>query len=417
MVRMISMKISKEKKYPLNVPGSKLYKLFRARLHFWFCRISSGRRGQGQTAQVGVLTNRKQFPIHELFSFSIFLISFALILNSCGSKKEETKVLKENKGYSQMNAPLEVEAYIVKPTVLNSSIDVAGTLLPFEETQIFPEVAGKVTYLSIKEGAFVRRGTLLAKLFNGDLQAQLQKFRVQAQIAEKTQQRQDQLLKIGGISQQDYDLSLLNVSSIKADIQVLEASINKTIIRAPFDGKIGFKNISIGAYVTPQTAITTIRQVSRLKLEFSVPEKYSPKVKVGNYISFTTETSSGKHAAKIIATESGITEDNRSLKVHAIVENVTKDIFSGGFASVNFDMGDNNQALMVPTQAIIPRSRDKQLIIYRGGNADFVIVTTGVRDSANVEILKGVAAGDTVVTTGLLSIKPDSKLTISSIKN
>ncbi len=374
---MIRIKILQEKKYPLSVFSNKFYKVF---------------------------------------TLAIFLISFAVILNSCGSKSKETKISQKKTANSQMNAPLQVEAYIVIPAVLNSSIDVAGTLLPFEETQIFPEVAGKVTYLEIKEGAFVKKGTLLAKLFNGDLQAQLQKLRVQSQIAEKTQQRQDQLLKIGGISQQDYDLSLLNVSSIKADIQVLEATINKTIIRAPFDGKIGFKNISIGAYVTPQTPITTIRQVNRLKLEFSVPEKYSPKVIVGNYINFTTETSSGKHAAKIIATESGITEDNRSLKVHAIVENVTKDIFSGGFASVNFDMGDNNQALMVPSQAIIPRSRDKQIIIYRGGRPDFTIVTTGVRDSANVEIIKGVAAGDTVVTTGLLSIKPESKLIISSIK-
>ncbi|MFS8083187.1 MAG: efflux RND transporter periplasmic adaptor subunit [Ginsengibacter sp.] len=374
---MIRIKILQEKKYPLSVFSNKFYKVF---------------------------------------TLAIFLISFAVILNSCGSKSKETKISQKKTANSQMNAPLQVEAYIVIPAVLNSSIDVAGTLLPFEETQIFPEVAGKVTYLEIKEGAFVKKGTLLAKLFNGDLQAQLQKLRVQSQIAEKTQQRQDQLLKIGGISQQDYDLSLLNVSSIKADIQVLEATINKTIIRAPFDGKIGFKNISIGAYVTPQTPITTIRQVNRLKLEFSVPEKYSPKVIVGNYINFTTETSSGKHAAKIIATESGITEDNRSLKVHAIVENVTKDIFSGGFASVNFDMGDNNQALMVPSQAIIPRSRDKQIIIYRGGRPDFTIVTTGVRDSANVEIIKGVAAGDTVVTTGLLSIKLESKLIISSIK-
>lgn len=347
---------------------------------------------------------------------TIIFFLFSVILTACSSETKEPKIAQKKGNHPQMNAPLQVEAFIVSPTVLNSSIDVAGTLLPFEETQIFPEVAGKVTYLEIKEGAYVRKGTLLAKLFNGDLQAQLQKLKVQSQIAEKTQQRQDQLLKIGGISQQDYDLSLLNVSSIKADIQVLEASINKTIIRAPFDGKIGFKNISIGAYVTPQTPITTIRQVNRLKLEFSVPEKYSPKVKVGNSIYFTTETTSGKHVAKIIATESGITEDNRSLKVHAIVENVTKDIFSGGFASVNFDMGNNNQALMVPTQAIIPRSRDKQIIIYRGGHPDFTVVTTGVRDSANVEILKGVAAGDTVVTTGLLSIKPDSKLSISSIK-
>src|SRR5690606_18582958 len=140
------------------------------------------------------------------------------------------------------------------------------------------------------------------------------------------QQRQEELIKIGCINQHDNDLSLLNVSTIKADMQILRADINKTVIRAPFDGKIGFKNISNGAYITPATVITTIRQVNRLKLEFSVPEKYSNVVKVGNNIHFTTETSAKKYTARIMATESGITQENRSLKVLAVVDKVDDDI-------------------------------------------------------------------------------------------
>jgi membrane fusion protein (multidrug efflux system) len=305
---------------------------------------------------------------------------------------------------------------VVRPTVLNSSIEVAGTLLPFEETEIHPEVAGKVVMLSIREGAIVRKGTLLAKLFDGDLQAQLHKLSVQLQIANKTQERQEELLKIGGISQQDYDLSLLNVSTIKADMQILQADINKTRIRAPFDGKLGFKNISTGAYITPTTVITTIRQVNKLKLEFSVPEKYSTKVAVGNSVSFSTESSNKRYSAKIVATESGITQETRSLMVHAIVENVDKGVTAGGFAKVNFDMGDDNEAIMVPTQSIIPEARDKKVIKYHDGTASFITVVTGTRDSSKVEILKGLAIGDTIVTTGLLQIKPGSKIKISSLK-
>jgi membrane fusion protein (multidrug efflux system) len=287
--------------------------------------------------------------------------------------------------------------------------------MPFEETEIHPEVSGKVTYLSIKEGAHVSKGTLLARLFDGDLQAQLQKLDVQLKVAEKTQERQQELLKIGGISQQDYDLSVLNVSSIKADMEVLKASIDKTIIRAPFDGKLGFKNISIGAFITPTTIITTIRQDSKLKLEFSVPERFTPAVKLGNVINFTTEATNKKYHVKIYATESGITEENRSLKVHAVVENVDKNITAGSFAKVAFDMGDNNKAVMIPTQAIIPEARDKKVIVYNGGLADFKTVTTGTRDSARVEILSGLSIGDTVITTGLLSIKPGSKINLSSL--
>lgn len=339
---------------------------------------------------------------------------FLFYLTSCGNtaKDPSPSAKKENK--PKPSVSLGVEGYVVKPSVLNSSIDVAGTLMPFEETEIHPEVAGKIVMLSIKEGSVVRRGTLLAKLFDGDLTAQLHKLNVQLEIAKKTRERQTDLLKIGGISQQDYDLSVLSVSTIEADMQVLNASINKTIIRAPFDGKIGFKNISIGAYVTPITIVTTIRQISKLKLEFSVPEKYTPKIAIGNVINFTNEASDKKYSAKIAATESGITEDNRSLKVHAIVENVDKNITAGSFAKVNFDMGNNNNAIMIPTQAIIPEARDKKVIISKGGVAQFNVVKTGERDSARIEILSGLNIGDTVITTGLLNLKAGSKINISS---
>lgn len=343
-------------------------------------------------------------------------ILFLFYFSSCGSKsKDPVDPPKKVKGPAA-NAPLAVEGYVVRPSVLNSSIEVAGSLLPFEETEIHPEVAGKVVLLSIKEGSIVKKGKLLARLFDGDLQAQLHKLNVQLEIAKKTQDRQDQLLKIGGISQQDYDLSVLNVSTIQADMQVLGASINKTIIRAPFDGKVGFKNISIGAYVTPATIVTTIRQINKLKLEFSVPEKYTSKIALGNVIPFSTESSDKKYEARIVATESGITQDNRSLKVHAVVENTDKNITAGSFAKVNFDMGNNNEAIMIPTEAIIPQARDKKVIVYHNGTADFNTVTTGVRDSAQVEILKGIKIGDTVITTGLLAIKPGTRITISSLK-
>ncbi|HEY5370012.1 MAG TPA: efflux RND transporter periplasmic adaptor subunit [Hanamia sp.] len=337
-------------------------------------------------------------------------------MSSCGSKKKNAGP-PISAGESHQNAVIAVQGYIIHPSVLHSSIEVAGTLLPFEETDIHPEVSGKVTYLSIKEGAHVKKGTLLARLFDGDLQAQLNKSKVQLEVAQKTQQRQSELLTIGGISQQDYDLSALDVSSIKADIQVLQAAIDKTIITAPFDGKLGFKNISIGAFITPTTVITSIKQDNKLKLEFSVPERYTPKVKLGNIVYFTTEASNKKYSAKIYATEAGITADNRSLKVHAAVENIDNNITAGSFAKAAFDMGDNNDAIMVPTQAIIPEARDKKVIVYNGGIADFKVVTTGTRDSAKVEILSGLSIGDTVITTGLLSIKPGSKINLSSLNN
>ncbi|MCO6498428.1 MAG: efflux RND transporter periplasmic adaptor subunit [Chitinophagaceae bacterium] len=349
--------------------------------------------------------------------FLFLLVPFLMI--SCGdSGKKNAKPPMRGGGPGGgggMRA-LSADAYIITPEVLKSSLQIAGTLLPMEVTEIHPEVSGKVTMLSVQEGAWVQKGTLLGRLFDGDLRAQLQKLKVQLQVAEKTEQRQNDLLAIGGISQQDYDLSVLNVNSLRADIAVLETEIEKTYIRAPFSGRLGFKNISVGAYITPQTIVTTIRQVDRLKLEFNVPEKYSNEVKVGNKVRFSTETTEGVQTATIMTIESGISENTRTLAVHAVVNNADNKLKPGGFAYVDFKLAEDDRAVLIPSQCIIPGARDKEVILFKGGRAEFVVVETGVRSADRIEITKGLTIGDTVLTTGLLSIKPGSQVTISSFQ-
>ena len=330
---------------------------------------------------------------------------FALFLYSCKSK---TVVVEKSKG----PGILSVDAYVVQTSTLHNTIDIPGTLLPFETTEIHPEVAGRIVQMNITEGSFISKGSLLCKLFDGDLQAQLRKSSIQLQIALKTEERQRQLLKIGGISQQDYDLSTLNASNIRADMQVLQANIAKTIIRAPFSGKIGFKNISIGAYVTPATIVTTIDQINKLKLEFSIPEKYQTFVQLGKPVSFTIEGSSKKYGGSIISTEAGISQDNRSLKARALIQATDAYLKPGEFVKVTFDMGDDNTAIMIPSQAIIPGARDKKVIVDKNGSAVFQVVQTAIRDSSNVQILNGLNIGDTIVTSGILSLKPGSKIKI-----
>jgi len=157
---------------------------------------------------------------------------------------------------------------------LAENLEVPGTLQPFEETEIRPEISGRLISLKIVEGGSVQKGALLAKLFDEDLQAQLNKLKVQLEIAQKTLERQRELLKIQGISQQEVDLSELQANNIKADMELVRVNISKTEIRAPYSGLLGLRNVSLGAYVTPTTLLTTLRQVNQLKLDFMVPEKY-----------------------------------------------------------------------------------------------------------------------------------------------
>jgi membrane fusion protein, multidrug efflux system len=348
---------------------------------------------------------------------SVFLAStLTLTLFSCKEKKKDPPIAAGPGGGQRGNAPVTVEGFVVRTKILSENIEVPGTLFPFENTEIRPEISGRIVSLNIPEGRPVSKGTVLVQLFDGDLQAQLQKLEVQLSIAEKTAERQKELLKINGISQQEVDLSELQVSNLKADIQLMKVNIEKTRIRAPFDGQIGLKNISTGAYVTPTNVLTTISQVNDLKLQFTVPEKYSENMKKGKQVNFTIEGSPKQYTATVLANESSIEANTRTLRVLAVVHGDQKQLVPGAFAKVQLQMGKNNQAMIIPTQAVIPQARDKKVIVYRSGKPDYAIVTTGIRDSSFVQIVDGIKVGDTVVTTGLLAIRPESSIKLTKVQ-
>jgi membrane fusion protein (multidrug efflux system) len=287
--------------------------------------------------------------------------------------------------------------------------------LPFESTEIRSEISGRVTNLNIKEGETVAKGNILVKIFDADLQAQLKKLNVQLQITEKTEERQRELLKIGGIAQQDYDLSVLQLSNIKADIELVKVNIGKTEIRAPYTGKLGLKSISLGAYLSPTTLITTITQTDKMKLIFNVPEKYGANIKTHQTVDFNVDGYDKKFTAYVLAKESAIYESTRNLKILALVQGKDNALIPGSFVKISLELAANNAAMMIPTYAIIPQARNKMVATYQNGVAVMKKVTTGIRESGNVEILTGLNIGDTIITTGLLFVKPDSKIKLSKI--
>jgi len=339
-----------------------------------------------------------------------FLFICLVLLSACGGKVE--KITKDSRG---PRPQLKVDGIIAVPQAITESIEVPGNLLASETTEIHPEVSGRLTMLNVKEGGFVNKGTVIAKIYDADLQAQLQKLQAQLNIGNQTASRLSQLLKIQGISKQDYDMAVLNSNNIQADIEIVRTNIARTVIRAPFSGKLGLKEVSVGAYVTPQTIITVIRKTTDLRLDFTIPEKYINEIKPGGIVYFRVEGSYAKHSAKILATESGITENTRTLNVRAVVPGNDPSLVPGAFAKVMLDFAPDYTALMVPTQSIIPQTRGKKIALFKRGIAKFVDVTTGVRDSVNVQILSGVSSGDTIITTGLMSLKPDAKISINKI--
>ena len=347
-----------------------------------------------------------------LFGSGFIILSSVII--SCGEKKQTTTTTTGG-GPGGQPQVITADALIVSTSSLSADIEVPGTILANETTEIHPEISGRVVQLNVREGSFVGKGALLAKLYDGDLQAQLRKLQVQLQIAEQTENRQSQLLKIQGISQQDYDLSLLQVNNLKADMDILREAVRKTEVRAPFSGKLGLRNISQGAFVTPTTIITTIGQVSQLKIQFNVPEKYGSQLKNGQSINFTIDGSVRNYTANIIATEVTMDENTRSLAIRALVKNGDAALIPGVFAKVRIIVGKTEQAIMIPTIVVQPQGRKKLVYVYRGGKSIPADITTGIRDSSNVQVLTGLNVGDTVITTGLLFLRPGADVKLKNV--
>jgi membrane fusion protein (multidrug efflux system) len=352
-----------------------------------------------------------------LRSFFNGFLAIAILLSLFSCNSENKKEANQSKKGPNTRPPVKADAYIVTQKEIQDNLEIPGTLVANEATDIHPEVSGRITGIFFKEGAYVSKGALLVKLYDADLQAQKQKLEVQIKIAQQNQDRSEQLLKIGGISRQDYDNMVLTVSNAKADLDVINTSIQKTNIRAPFNGKLGLRMVSLGAYVSPAITITTISQMSQMKIDFTVPEKYTRQVPLGQYINFHVEGSSKNYAAKVIATESNIAENTRTLQVRAQVQGDQSGLVPGAFARVNLQFQPDPNSIAVPTQAIIPEARGKKVYIYQDGIAKYTDVTTGVRDSANVEVTSGLKPGDTILLTGLMSVKPNSKVVLGKIVN
>jgi membrane fusion protein (multidrug efflux system) len=339
-----------------------------------------------------------------LRNFGIILPGFFLI--ACSQKTDTSK--------QKTAPPILVDALIASAKPVSNTLEVNGTVVANEYVELHPEASGRLTYLYVPEGKLIKKGTLIAKLNNADLQAQVDKSKVALDLAEKTEQRDKQLLAVNGLNQSDYDAALNIVNGFKADIEYNQALLDKTILKAPFDGYIGLRQVSVGAYVTPATLIATLLQLDKIKIDFTIPEDYSSTVKVGGTVDVDMDENGKTRKAKIVAIEPQVNLSTRNMTVRAILENSKAN--PGSFAKVILHSGLNKSAIMIPTNALIPDDKNNQVVIVKNGTAIFSNVTTGIRLSNNVEITAGIEPGDTIVVTGVLFARPKAPLQIRNTR-
>ncbi|RZJ31917.1 MAG: efflux RND transporter periplasmic adaptor subunit [Flavobacterium sp.] len=346
--------------------------------------------------------------------YAMIIIAFGAFITYRIVENKGEKNKEKDKGKNKM--PMRVSGIVLQPQEFSDKLSLSGSIEANEQIDVRSEVSGIVESINFNEGSRVAKGQVLFKVNDIELRAQLGKARTAQNLASENARRAKLLLDKEAISQEEYDIASADFKSAQSETQLIQAQLAKTTVRAPFAGKIGLRSISKGTYVTPETVVAKLVNNAQVKITFSVPEKYSSQLKSGNTLNFNVAGSTASFTAKIYALEPEVDVDTRTLKVRAIADNTQGKLLPGTFANVSLPLDKISNALFVPTQALIPIQNGKKVFIARGSKAKEVVVETGARTEKNILITTGLKPGDTVLTTGVMSLKDDSPIKVSVSK-
>lgn len=302
-------------------------------------------------------------------------------------------------------ALLSVDAVVVKQRTIANKAYTTGTLIANEEVDLRSEITGKVSKIFFQEGANVARNQQLLKINDDELQAQKKRTESQLRLAELREARQRQLLAEKAASQEEYDIALNELNSLKAQLEVLIAQLDRTEIRAPFSGKVGLRYVSEGSYVSPSTRITTLQSSTPIKLDFSIPEKYAAQVRVNDKLFFRVQSSAKLFEATVYAIEPRIDLNTRTIQLRAICPNKDGELIAGSFADVELVLQELQNALMIPSEALVPELKGQKVFIIRDGKVADQPVEIGLRTEKEVQVVSGLSVDDTLLTTGMLQVR------------
>lgn len=311
---------------------------------------------------------------------------------------------------------LSVNALILKPETLNDVFRTKGVLLPDEEVDLIFETSGKITSIHFKEGSFVNKGQLLAKVNDAPLQAELKKLEAQLPLAQERVFRQRTLLDKDAVSQEAFETVTTELEKLKADIELVKARIAQTELRAPFSGMIGLRLVSEGAYASPQVMVSKLTKISPLKIEFSVNERQEEEIVEGTKLTFTVENDLNTYEASVYAVETTLESNTLSLKARARYANPGGKIKPGRSANIEIQLREITNTLVIPSIASIAEMGQDIAYIYKNGKAQRVLLTKGLRTASSVQVLEGLNRGDTLLTTGVMQLRDGMNVSIAQLK-
>lgn len=299
---------------------------------------------------------------------------------------------------------IPVSMEVIRTERLRDRIATVGTVLPNEEVELRSEISGKVERIFFSEGSAVGKGEVLVKISDAELQAQLLRARYRQTIAEEQAERQRQLFGKAQISPAEYDSAVNAMNIARAEVQLIQAQLDKTEIRAPFAGVVGLRQVSAGSYLSPATPIAVLQDARRVKIEFAVPEKYAGALKVGDEIRFSVQGVPQTFAGSIYALETKIDQATRTLRLRALSPNPDGALIPGAFAEVEIALPEK-EGLTIPAAALIPELKGHRVFLCVAGKAVSQPVRIGARTADRVGIVGGVRDGDTLITSAILQLR------------
>ena len=355
---------------------------------------------------------KKTQKIFLYVSIPVVVIASVLIYNTLSNKpnlnSENSSQAKSGSGDKKTGGggkSLPVSIYIAEFMSNQDGRMTMGTLRANERVDVVSELSGRVIAINFGEGQFVKKGEILIRLNDDELLTQFTKAEYQFTLLGQRLGRQKILLEKDAVSREEYDGVLTEYNVLKQDIEQLKIKIEKMKIRAPFDGVLGFREISMGAFLQPGSKISTLVDVANLKLEFSIPEKYINDVKSGENIIFTVEGMSNKFNAKIYAIDPEVELKTRTVMLRAIYKNSNLKLKPGMSAKVTINSTNGAKNIYVPNQSVVPDVNGRSVWMLKEGKATLVPVQTGTRTADMLEILSGIERGDTIITTGLMQLR------------
>ena len=352
---------------------------------------------------------------HKYAEPLLFILSIAVLVAACISKADSLNETNAKPGAAVV-AGTPVDGIIVQPGTVREELQVTGTLVANQRVEIVSELTRRIVKVHVKEGSKVRAGTPLFQLDDADLQAQLQRLRQQEKLATLNEQRLKDLLEHDAIAQQDYDEASTNLKVLEAQIQEILVTIGKTHIAAPFDGQVGIIKVYPGSIVSVNNVLTEIEDNRLIKVEFSVPEKYTNVIAPGSKHTFTIASDEKQYSATVAARAASLSENTRTLLVHATAQNPDGRLLPGQSARLTLALSSSGDALAVSSQALIPSSKGYTLYVSRRGVVEATPVQIGQRSAGSVEITQGLQKGDTVITSNLLRLVPGSPVQFVTLK-